>query len=172
MPTFRSSRSAVLVMTLFLIFASVLPALAAPQVHGEKEEWTYERTVMCSDDGFNFDLNVRTDTIARTTFIYDKDGYHVKTRTHYRGVDTVTNLTSGLVATGPFSKTVTNDWNTFIEEVNGVEWMLRAPGRGIVFHSAGHLILDYSQSFPPDVVFEGGRHEYLGGDLALCYAMS
>ena len=142
-----------------------------PPVHGEKFEWTNEGTVWCTDYGFAFDLHVRSDITSRTTFIYDQNGNLVETRSHYRGVDTVTNLASGLVASGHFSTTVANNWNTFIETVNGVEWMLRAPGRGVVFHSVGRLILDYSQYFPPDVVFEGGRHDYLGGDLALCYAM-
>lgn len=172
MPASRYSRPAVLVMALFVLFVSALPALADTRVHGEPMEWVNEGTVWCSDYGFDFDLYVRSDVTARTTFIYDDNFNLVETRTHFRGTDTVTNLSSGLVATGPFSVTYASDWNTFIDTVNGVEWMLRAPGRGIVFHSAGHLILDYSQSFPPDVVFEGGRHEYLGGDLALCYAMS
>lgn len=172
MPANRFSRPAVLVMALFLLLVSALPALADTPVHGETYEWTYERPVFCSAYGFEFDLYLRTDTTSRTTFIYDDNFNLVETRTHHRGTDTVTNLTSGLVATGQFATNITSDLDTNVDTINGVEWMLRAPGRGIVFHSAGHLILDYSQSFPPDVVFEGGRHEYLGGDLALCYAMS
>jgi hypothetical protein len=172
MPASRLSRPAVLVMALFLLLVSALPALAATHVRGEKYEWTDEGKVWCTNYGFDFDLDVRSDITAQTTFVYDNNFELVETRTHYRGTDTVTNLTSGLVAKGPFAVHYISDFPTFIDTINGVEWMLRAPGRGIVFHSAGHLVLDFSESFPPEVVFEGGRHEYLGGDLALCYAMS
>lgn len=171
MPAFRFSRPAVLVMALVLLLISALPALADTRIRGEKYEWTHEGKVFCSAYGFDFDLDVRSDITAQTTFIYDDNFYLVGTQTNFRGRDTVTNLTSGLVATGPFATRYSSDFDTYIDTINGVEWMLRAPGRGIVFHSAGHLILDYSENFPPDVVFEGGRHEYLGGDLALCYAM-
>lgn len=171
MPKFRLSRPAVLVMALFLMLAMALPALAdQPEIEGPSE-WTNVETVYCPTYGYEYILEIRTDITARSILYLDEYGELLSSRTHLRGQDTVTNLSSGLVATGNFSIVMSDSWDSNLEVVNGVDWMLRVPGRGMVFQEAGRIILDYG-NYPGEIVFQAGRHEIIGGYPGMCAAMS
>ena len=54
--------------------------------------------------------------------------------------------------------------------VSGLSFKLTVPGHGVVFHEAGHVVIDLSNG---DVLFQAGPSDLTGGDLAaLCAALT
>jgi hypothetical protein len=168
----RKYRLIPILAVFLMLLAMALPVLADQPVHFGPNEFTDEYDVNCNFYGYPFIMELRSDIKVHTTFFLDENGFITRAQYHFRGQDTVTNLSTGLVATGNFAFLYLDDADSLTETISGVDWMLRAPGRGKIFQSAGRYIIDYS-FIDMDVIFEAGRHDFLeGGYAALCAAMS
>ncbi len=134
---------------------------AAPPTKGDVEVVPYEFSVDCSPYGFDFENVVQGQETRWIQTFYDAEGNPVRTVTHDSFVETDTNSVSGKTLRSSGRSVETIDLRAGTRTVVGKEFLMTAPGSGIVIQDAGRVVFDR----PFHVAFEAGRHEVLHGDI-------
>jgi hypothetical protein len=155
-------------VTAMLVSASVLiiaePALAkAPQAH--QSSFQFSGVVNCRS--FVDRYTDRYSIVGRTYF--DHAGTAVRIIDHVRHTSTDRNSVTGLVVHQHDRYNIVTEVRTGILRVSGGLFRINRPGRGMVIHDVGRVVMDKDGN----LIFTAGRHQVLGNDSTVfCSALA